>query len=146
MKNSTAIGKLFRTTIIASLLSPLAVSAQASYGDSVSGPFNPGTNYVETLVNFFHWHGGLLDKEDKRIYQQSLMIMLENMPVGQVMDWYSQTNPDVSGKMRVVYGYQTTNGYCRVYQSLINKNGNSKQVQEYACRSMDNPRWEFYNK
>ena len=92
------------------------------------------------------YRGGLLDSNDKRIYMQSLMIMLENVPVGQSMEWRSDMNPGVHGQMRVVYGYQTSNGYCRVYQSIVYNSGNSKSWQEYACRSEDNPRWTFYNK
>ena len=145
MKSLTALGKLFLTISTASLLAT-PVQAQSSYNDSISGPLNPGTNYVEFFANFMNWNGGLLSGADKKIYQQALMVMLENMPVGKTMEWYSETNSDVSGQIRVVYGYQTSNGYCRVYQSLIKKNGNAKQVQEYACRSEDNPRWQFYNK
>lgn len=146
MKSLTALGKLFLIISIASTTVPQIAHAQASNGDSVSGPLNPGSNYVEFFVNFMNWHGGFLSREDKKTYQQALMIMLENMPVGKTMEWYSETNPEVSGVIRVVYGYQTSNGYCRVYQSLIQKNGNSKQIQEYACRSEDKPQWQFYNK
>lgn len=146
MKSLTALGKLFRTIIIVSIVVPNFAFAQASHGDSVSGPLNPGSNYVEFFMNFMNWHGGLLNREDKKIYQQALMVTLENVPVGQNMEWYSETNPEVSGVIRVVYGYQTSNGFCRVYQSLIRKNGNAKQVQEYACRSEDKPQWQFYNK
>lgn len=145
MKNLMAIGKLFQTIIIASLIFPASAKSQ-TYSDSVSGPFNPGNSHVEFLVNFFNWHGGLLDRADKKVYQQALMVMLDNMPVGQTMEWYSEQNPDVRGQMRVVYGYQTSNGYCRVFQSEIRKNGNNRQIQQYACKSEDNPRWEFYNK
>ena len=140
-----AIGKLFLTTLAASLISTSAM-AQSSVGDSVTGPFNPGDNYVRFLINLVNFQGGMLDSDDKKIYQQALMVMLDNMPVGQTMDWYSKTNPGVQGQMRVVYGYQTTNGYCRVYQSNIQKSGNSKSFQEYACRSMDQTAWIFYNK
>ena len=146
MKGLTALGKSFLIISIVSLMLPRLANAQVSSGDSVSGPLNPGTNYIEFIANFFNWHGGLLSREDKKIYQQALMVMLENVPVGQTMEWYSETNPEVSGTMRVVYGYQTSNGYCRVYQSLIKKDGNAKQVQEYACRSEDQPQWKFYNK
>lgn len=141
-----AIGKLFRTILFVSILAPACVSAQSSVGDSVTGPFIPGDNYIKSIVNFFNWHGGLLGKEDKRIYQQALMIMLDNASVGQTMEWHSEVNPGVNGQMRVVYGYQTTNGYCRVYQSEINMPGKSNSFQEYACRSEDQPRWAFYNK
>jgi hypothetical protein len=114
--------------------------------DSVTGPFVAGDNYIRSIINFMTYQGGLLDRNDKRIYHEALMIMLDNVPVGQTVDWYSQTNTGVQGQMRVVYGYQTSNGYCRVYQSAINKAGNTKSFQEYACRSEDNPRWTFYNK
>lgn len=146
MKNLTALGKLFRTLAIASLLGSSVANAQLSSGDSVTGPFNPGNNYVSFIVNLINYNGGLLDKQDKRIYTQSLMIMLDNVPTGQTVEWYSDTNPSVRGQMRVVYGYQTSNGYCRVYQSEVSKDGNSKSWQEYACRSLDKPQWTFYNK
>lgn len=140
-----AIGKLFLTIVVASCLSNTAV-AQTSMGDSVTGPFNPGDNYVRFLINLVNYQGGMLDSDDKKIYQQALMVMLDNMPVGQTMDWYSKSNPGVQGQMRVVYGYQTSNGYCRVYQSFIQKPNSSKDFQEYACRSMDQVAWQFYNK
>lgn len=138
------IGKLFRTIAVVSLLSTSAI-AQTSMGDSVTGPFNPGNNYVSFFINLMNFQGGLLDSDDKKIYQQTLMIMLDNMPVGKTIDWYSQTNPGVQGQMRVIYGYQTSNGYCRVYQSFIQKPNSSKDFQEYACRSEDQPAWKFYN-
>ena len=144
MKSLTVLGKLFLITLLASSLS--ARASGPSMNDSVSGPFVPGDNWVSFITNLFHYNSGTLDSNDRKIYQQSLYIMLENMPVGQVMEWYSDRNPDVRGNMRVVYGYQTTNGYCRVYQSIIYKNNNAREFQEYACRSEDNPRWAFYNK
>lgn len=143
MKNLTVLGKLFLTLAIAS---SSAANAQHSSGDSVTGPFNPGNNYVSFLVNWVSYNGGLLDRQDKRIYTQSLMIMLDNVPLGKTVEWYSDTNPSVRGQMRVVYGYQTSNGYCRVYQSEVFKDGNAKSWQEYACRSLDKPQWTFYNK
>lgn len=146
MKSSMALGKLFLTTLIASCLASPVRAGGPAMSDSVSGPFTPGDNWVSFLSNLVNYQWGLLDRNDKKIYQQSLYIMLENMPVGQVMEWYSDTNSDVYGRMRVVYGYQTSNGYCRVYQSIIHKNGNAREFQEYACRSEDNPRWQFYNK
>lgn len=146
MKNLTVLGKLFQTLVIASLLGSSVTRAQVSAGDSVTGPFNPGNNYVAFIVNLLNYNGGLLDKEDKRIYMQSLMIMLENVPIGKTVEWYSDINPTVRGQMRVVYGYQTSNGYCRVYQSEVYKDGNAKSWQEYACRSLDKPQWIFYNK
>ena len=93
-----------------------------------------------------NYRGGLLDSNDKRIYMQSLIIMLDNVPLGKTVEWYSDTNSAVRGQMRVVYGYQTSNGYCRVYQSEVYNNGNAKSWQEYACRSEDQPQWKFYNK
>lgn len=146
MKNSTGLGKLLLTTLIASALAMPAKAGSAGLNDSVSGPFSPGDNWVSFASNLVNYHWGLLDRNDKKIYQQSLYIMLENVPVGQVMEWYSDKNSDVYGRMRVVYGYQTSNGYCRVYQSIIHKGGNAREFQEYACRSEDNPRWAFYNK
>ena len=50
MKNLMAIGKLFRTIVVASLFSTSAM-AQTSMGDSVTGPFNPGDNYFRFLIN-----------------------------------------------------------------------------------------------
>jgi surface antigen len=146
VKNLTVLGKLFLTLAIASLLSSGVARAQISVNDSVTGPFNPGNNSVSFIVNLLNYNGGLLSKEDKRIYLQSLMIMLDNVPLGNTVEWYSDVNPTVRGQMRVVYGYQTTNGYCRVYQSEVFKDGNVKSWQEYACRSLDKPQWIFYNK
>jgi hypothetical protein len=146
VKNLTVIGKLFRTTVIASLLAPAIASAQLSADDSVTGPFHPSDNSLTFIINLFNYRGGLLDSYDKKLYMQSLMTMLENVPNGQVMEWRSEKNQGVYGHMRVVYGYQTTNGYCRVYQSEVFNDGNAKSWQEYACRSLDKPRWVFYNK
>lgn len=141
-----AIGKSFLTTVIASFLISSTAMAQTSAGDSVTGPFDPGNNYVTFFVNLFNYRGGMLDSYDRQTYQQSLMVMLDNVPVGQTMEWRSDKNPGVRGQMRVVYGYQTSNGYCRVYQSEVFKDGGAKSWQEYACRSEDQPQWKFYNK
>ena len=146
MKNSTALGKLFRTTVISSLLAAGVATAAPSANDSVTGPLDPGTTWFTFITNVLNYRGGLLDSHDKGIYMQSLVIMLENVPVGQTMEWRSDMNPGVYGHMRVVYGYQTSNGYCRVYQSEVYNDGNAKSWQEYACRSEDQPQWKFYNK
>jgi surface antigen len=146
VKNLMAIGKLFRTTVIVSLLAPALSSAQFSADDSVTGPFNPGDNYVSFMANLINYRGGLLDSYDKKLYMESLMVMLDNVPNGQVMEWRSEKNQAVYGHMRVVYGYQTSNGYCRVYQSEVFNDGYVKSWQEFACRSLDKPRWEFFNK
>ena len=146
MKNLTALGKLFRTTVISSLLAASVATAAPSANDSVTGPFDPGTSWFTFITNALSYRGGLLDSHDKGIYMQSLVIMLENVPLGKTMEWRSDMNPGVYGHMRVVYGYQTSNGYCRVYQSEVYNDGNAKSWQEYACRSEDQPQWKFYNK
>jgi surface antigen len=144
VKSLTVLGKFFQTTLITSLLVPtLAFADPLNAGDSVTGPLRPVSGFIDFIVNYAHWNGSLLDRQDKQVYQRSLMIMLENVPMGQTVEWYSDRNADVSGRMRVVYGYQTSNGYCRTYQSQVSKGGNVKEWQEEACRSDDNPRWEF---
>lgn len=140
------IGKLFRTILAVSFLVPAMALAQGTPRDSVTGPMVSSNNWFGFLNNFMVYRGGLLDNDDRKIYRQALMIMLDNVPNGEVMQWSSERNQDVKGQMRVVHGYQTSNGYCRVYQSEIRNGNKMNSWQEMACITNDEPQWQFYNK
>ena len=138
------IGKLF---LIILTTNPALVRAQgASHGDSVTGPMIGADNIPQLIYNWSVWNGGLLEGDDKVLYRQALMVMLENMQNGEVMDWSSARDPGVRGRMRVVWGYQTSNGYCRVYQSSIQKHHRATNLTETACKSAGRAAWTFYNK
>jgi surface antigen len=144
VKNSMVIGKFCLFITAASFSTQLA--AQTIEGDSVTGRWDFGSNISQLFSNVANWRGDLLDSYDKALYQQSLMFMLENVPLGQTVEWRSDRNYSVRGQMRVIYGYQTSNGYCRVFQSEVFRDGQSTSWQEYACVRQDNPHWQFYNK
>lgn len=95
-----------------------------------------------------HWNGiqylGFnLKHKDKLSFRSAVYFTLDNLEDYDISDWVS-SNHNFFGKIRVVRSFPTSDGYCRVYQSLIVKKDKlAKTMTNKACRSYTNP-WVFY--
>ena len=78
-------------------------------------------------LNFF------LSNDEKKLHQSAVYHTLNNVPNNEVSTWYSKTN-NSNGMVRVFHSFQTSTGYCRVYQTLIEVNNLSKHQTNKACK------------
>tara|TARA_R110000803_G_scaffold39788_2_gene85833 strand:- start:3364 stop:3816 length:453 start_codon:yes stop_codon:yes gene_type:complete len=85
-----------------------------------------------------------LNKEEKAMHQSAVFFMLQDVPNGKIVSWYSKKRL-ANGKVRVIHSYPISGGYCRTYQAYIKLNGKEKHTTNNACKYMGSPSWSFYN-
>ena len=84
-----------------------------------------------------------LNKEEKAMHQSAVFFMLQDVPNGKIVSWYSKKRL-ANGKVRVIHSYPISGGYCRTYQAYIKLNGKEKHTTNNACKYMGSPSWSFY--
>ena len=85
-----------------------------------------------------------LNKEEKSMHQSAVFFMLQDVPNGKIVSWYSKKRL-ANGKVRVIHSYPISGGYCRTYQAYIKLNGKEKHTTNNACKYIGSPSWSFYN-
>ena len=76
-----------------------------------------------------------LNKAEKLQHQQAVFHALNNADIGEITGWYSKKRL-ANGKVRVVFEYPTSDGYCRTYQSYILLNGAQRHMTNKACKRL----------
>ena len=84
-----------------------------------------------------------LNKEEKKMHQSAVFFMLNDVPNGKIVSWYSKKRL-ANGKVRVVHSYPISGGYCRTYQAYIKVKTKSKHTTNNACKYIGSPSWSFY--
>ena len=74
-----------------------------------------------------------LNKEEKKMHQSAVFFMLNDVPNGKIVSWYSKKRL-ANGKVRVVHSYPISGGYCRTYQAYIKLNGKERHMTNNACK------------
>jgi hypothetical protein len=108
--------------LIKNIPSPLNLNENQMYDPG--GYLWSNTQYL----NFF------LNNEEKKLHQSAVYHALNNTPNNGVSMWYSKTN-NSNGMVRVFHSFQTSTGYCRIYQALIEVNDVSRHQTNKACKS-----------
>ena len=83
-----------------------------------------------------------LKKDEKQQHKSAVFYMLQNVPNGKTVAWYSKERL-ANGKVRVVHSYPTGSGMCRIYQAYIKVNGKAKHMTNMACKKNWSPSWSF---
>ena len=84
-----------------------------------------------------------LNKEEKKMHQSAVFFMLNDVPNGKIVSWYSKKRL-ANGKVRVIHSYPISGGYCRTYQAYIKVNGKERHTTNNACKYIGSPSWSFY--
>ena len=84
-----------------------------------------------------------LTKEEKILHQSAVFFMLQDVPNGKIVSWYSKKRL-ANGKVRVIHSYPISGGYCRTYQAYIKVKTKSKHTTNNACKYIGSPSWSFY--
>lgn len=91
---------------------------------------------------FFSNWGGQLNDRDKITYIKTVHMMLNHSQSGDVGEFHGE---EASGMVRVLL--TQNNGYnsmCRVFESMIEKNGDKRFYLETACLEDGRKGWVFY--
>jgi len=84
-----------------------------------------------------------LNDDEKKMHQSAVYHALNNTPNGPTTEWHSRERL-TQGKVRVIHSFEVSNGYCRVYQALIEVNGATRHWTNKACkRSTSGDNWVF---
>lgn len=75
-----------------------------------------------------------LNDDEKKMHQSAVYHALNNTPNGPTTEWHSRERL-AQGKVRIVHSFETSDGYCRVYQALIEVNGAARHWTNKACKS-----------
>jgi hypothetical protein len=140
-------GKLFRVIIISIslLFASVAQSGTNSYVKETEGAFlnfptptTLGENELWSAPsmawNHIQYLRFSLRKEEKNLHQSAVYHALNNTRDGETVSWYSKKRL-VKGKVRVIHSFRTSDGYCRVYQSLILVNTVQRHMTNNACKN-----------
>ena len=85
-----------------------------------------------------------LNKEEKKMHQSAVFFMLNDIPNGKIVSWYSKKRL-ANGKVRVIHSYPISGGYCRTYQAYIKLNGKERHMTNNACKYIGaDQTWVFY--
>jgi hypothetical protein len=82
-----------------------------------------------------------LNNEEKKLHQSSVYHSLNNLPDNEVTKWHYTQNNSL-GMVRVIHSYQISDGYCRIYQALIEVDNSTKHWTNKACKHA-NSSWIF---
>lgn len=100
-------------------------------------------NSTGYLWNGIQYLGFNLKKKDKLSFRSAVYYTLDQTEDYDITNWVSKDNKYL-GKIRVVKSFPTSNGYCRIYQSMIIKKNNSARVSSNkACKTYTYA-WTFY--
>ena len=85
-----------------------------------------------------------LNREEKKMHEPAVFFMLNDVPNGKIVSWYSKKRL-ANGKVRVVHSYPISGGYCRTYQAYIKLNGKERHMTNNACKYIGaDQTWVFY--
>ena len=85
-----------------------------------------------------------LNREEKIMHQSAVFFMLNDVPNGKIVSWYSKKRL-ANGKVRVIHSYPISGGYCRTYQAYIKLNGKERHMTNNACKYIGaDQTWVFY--
>jgi hypothetical protein len=147
--------KSFRVIIIlSSLLLTNCASSNSSFVKETEGTFINMPDPVSLgdgrlaepgrfLWNHMQYLRFSLNDEEKKLHQSAVYHALNNTPNGPITSWNSKERL-AQGKVRVIHSFQTSDGYCRVYQALIEVNGSSRHWINKACKRVYSD-WVFLN-
>ena len=99
------------------------------------------TAFVWRYTQFMRFR---LNKEEKTMHKSAVFFMLQEVPNGKIVSWYSKKRK-ANGKVRVIESYPVSGGYCRIYQAYIKLNGTERHKTNIGCKMDGAPTWEFYN-
>ena len=97
---------------------------------------------VSVLANLIKSWDGALTKEDRRRHINAVILTLESVPDGQVMEWYNN-NEEAWGKIKPVLSWNVQGGVCRKLITLLYKQGKSREYEEVGCYTLDSQFWTF---
>jgi hypothetical protein len=82
-----------------------------------------------------------LSNEEKKLHQSSVYHSLNNLPDNEVTKWHYNQNNSL-GMVRVIHSYEISNGYCRIFQALIEVDNSAKHWTNKACKK-GSSNWVF---
>ncbi len=123
-----------------SLASDLRVPLSATGG--VRNDYDSPNSAIVILSNLAKSWDGALNSSDRKRHTEAVILTLESVPDGQVMEWYNNTET-TWGKIKPVLSWHVQGGVCRKLVTLIHKQGREREYEEVGCRTIDSQFWTF---
>jgi surface antigen len=102
---------------------------------------SPNSSFV-LFSNLIKSWDGALSGTDKKRHTNAVILTLESVPDGEVMEWYNNTET-TWGKIKPVLSWHVQGGVCRKLVTLIHKQGREREYEEVGCRTIDSQFWTF---
>ena len=80
--------------------------------------------------------------QDIQTHKKTVYYALNESRDGELVHWKS-SKADLSGKVRVVWSYPTSDGLCRIYQVYVTKKSTTNFFTNKACKHGWNNNWSF---
>lgn len=87
------------------------------------------------------WDGALSSTDRKR-HTEAVILTLESVPDGQVMEWYNNSETTWA-KIKPVLSWNVQGGVCRKLITLVHKQGREREYEEVGCYTLDSQFWTF---
>ena len=108
----------------------------------VRNDYDSPTSAFTLLSNLAKKWDGALSKEDRKRHTQAVLLTLESVPDGQVMEWYNNSET-TWGKIKPVLSWNVQGGVCRKLITLVHKQGQEREYEEVGCYTLDSQFWTF---
>jgi surface antigen len=102
---------------------------------------SPNSAFV-LFSNLIKSWDGALSGADKKRHTNAVILTLESVPDGEVMEWYNNTET-TWGKIKPILSWHVQGGVCRKLVTLIHKQGREREYEEVGCRTIDSQFWTF---
>ena len=76
-----------------------------------------------------------LKKDEKKEHESAVFFMLDNVPDGEIVSWYSDKR-DANGKVRAIHSYPISGGYCHTYDAWKNQKGTGENILNSECNKI----------
>jgi len=109
--------------------------------------YNTDSTYYDTFSYYDNrqYLGFIYFKEftkiEKNLHKAAVYSALENTKDFEITSWYSSSRT-AAGKIRPIFSYPTSTGYCRDYQVVLQINQIIKNKTLRACKNFTYP-WAF---
>lgn len=126
----------FADTVLADTRIPLSATA------GVRTDYVDPNNLFSMSVNLYRQLTGSLSKEDKETHIKTVIFAVSTLDNGQIAEWSNPAN-GTAGRVKIVLTKPVQGGYCRQIYTLVEKNNDIREYNEFACRTLDSQFWTF---
>ncbi len=108
----------------------------------VRNDYDSPNSAIVLLSNLIKSWDGSLSGNDRKRHTEAVILTLDAVPDGEVMEWYNNSETTWA-KIKPVLSWHVQGGVCRKLITLVHKQGREREYEEVGCRTIDSQFWTF---